>query len=102
MMTVERFHEVLDALVECGDVTATQRGDFTRYDGTYVAPFVDLTFEDFEGFDEDWSEIFRDYVDTALVEELEEFISEVAEGDFYQHFDFDGVSYQVGYASYDI
>jgi hypothetical protein len=91
MMTVERFHEVLDLLAEVGDVAVCQCGDYT-----------DLTFEDFEGFDEDWSEIFRDYADTALVEELEEFISEVAEGDFYQHFDFDGVSYQVGYASYDI
>jgi len=102
MMTVERFHEVLDVLVEVGDVTATESGDYTLYDGTYVAPFIDLTFEDFEGFDEDWSEICRDYAEPKLVEELEEFISEVAEGDFYQTFEFDGVSYQVGYGSYDI
>ena len=102
MMTVERFHEVLDVLVEVGDVTIVRGGDYTDYDGTYVEPFMDMTFEDFEGFDEDWSEIFRDYSDTALVEELEEFISEVAEGDFYQTFEFDGVSYRVGYGSYDI
>lgn len=102
MMTIERFHEVLEALVESGDVTTCEVGEHTSFDGSIVPAYTDLTFEDFEGFDEDWSEIFRDYADTALVEELEEFISEVAEGDFYQHFDFDGVSYQVGYASYDI
>jgi hypothetical protein len=91
MMTVERFHEVLDSLAEVGDVAVCQCGDYT-----------DLTFEDFEGFDDDWSEVFRDYAEPELVEELEDFLDEVAEGDFYQRFEFDGVTYQVGYASFDI
>jgi hypothetical protein len=91
MMTVERFHEVLDSLAEVGDVSVSHCTDYT-----------DLTFEDFEGFDDDWSEVFRDYAEPELVEELEDFIEEVAEGDFYQRFEFDGVTYQVGYGSFDI
>lgn len=91
MMTVERFHEVLDVLVEVGDVTVGQLNSYT-----------DLTFEDFEGFDDDWSEVLRDYAKPELVEELEEFIEEVADGDYYQRFEFDGATYKVGYASFEI
>ena len=67
-------------------------------------PELVITVDDFEGFDDDWSEIMRDYdveaVD-ALIEWLEEHcISE--EGDLYSYYHFEGFDVQLGYTSFDI
>lgn len=90
---VERFLELVEMLVACGDVNVWKVSDSS----------VSLTFEDFEGFDDDWSEIMREYEEPDLVEELEELIEELgAEGDFYEYLTVNGVEYSIGYASFDI
>lgn len=60
--------------------------------------------QDFEGFDDDWSEVFSDY-DEDLIDSIEEQLEESClsrEGDFYYCYHFDGFSVVWGYASYDI
>ena len=67
-------------------------------------PELVITVDDFEGFDEDWSEIMRDYDEEAvdgLIEWLEEHcISE--DGDFYSYYHFEEFDVELGYSSYDI
>ena len=67
-------------------------------------PEIVITVDDFEGFDEDWSEIMRDYDEEAvdgLIEWLEEHcISE--DGDFYSYYHFEEFDVQLGYSSFDI
>jgi hypothetical protein len=67
-------------------------------------PELEITVDDFEGFDEDWSEIMREYdVDAvrALIDWLEEHcISE--DGDLYYEFHFEDFDVQLGYSSFDI
>ena len=67
-------------------------------------PELVITVDDFEGFDEDWSEIMRDYDKEAvdgLIEWLEEHcISE--DGDFYSYYHFEEFDVELGYSSFDI
>lgn len=67
-------------------------------------PELVITVDDFEGFDDDWSEVMRDYDVEAvdgLIEWLEEHcISE--EGDLYSYYHFEGFDVQLGYTSFDI
>lgn len=67
-------------------------------------PELVITIDDFEGFDENWSEVMRDYdvdAEEALIDWLEEHcISE--EGDFYSYYHFEDFDVQLGYSSYDI
>lgn len=66
---------------------------------------VSLTFDDFEGFDDDWSEVMRDYVNPAAVEALEDWLDDnclSCEGDLYIVYHFDGFDVEVGYTSFDI
>jgi hypothetical protein len=67
-------------------------------------PELVITVDDFEGFDEDWSEIMRDYDEEAvdgLIEWLEEHcVSE--DGDFYSYYHFEEFDVQLGYSSFDI
>ena len=67
-------------------------------------PELVITIDDFEGFDEDWSEIMREYdIDAVhdLIDWLEEHcISE--DGDFYSYYYFEEFDVQLGYSSYDI
>jgi hypothetical protein len=72
-----------------------------RDDGT----FVDLTICDFEGFDEDWSEIDHEWIDEEIVEEVLDWLKTHAdrvEGDFYVSYYFGDIEVQVGYTSFDI
>ena len=66
---------------------------------------LDVTLEDFEGFDEDWAEIDREYDNpeavNAFLEMLEAECSS-QEGDFYVTYHFKGFDVQLGYASFDI
>ena len=66
---------------------------------------VEICLNDFVGFDEDWSEISRDYDNPSAVAELLEFLSnnakEVKE-EFYTFYNFDDFNVVVGYASFDI
>lgn len=66
---------------------------------------LDVTLEDFEGFDDDWSEVFRDYDDPEAVERFEEMLEAECssqEGDFYVVYHFEGFDVRLGYASFDI
>lgn len=64
-----------------------------------------VTLQDFDGFDDDWCEIMRDYDHPEAVEAFEDMLEadcESSEGDFYCYYHFDGFTVQLGYASFDI
>lgn len=93
-MLKEKMVEMLKAMEENRDVT------FYEYNGVYH-----VTFEDFEGFDENWDEVMRDFEDEAMVDQFFDWMkanAEKVEGDFYRMYYFDGFAVEVGYASYDI
>jgi len=59
----------------------------------------------FGGFDEDWSEISRDFVDEKTVDEVLEWLKKNAdyiEDDYYYYYHFGDIVVEVGYTSYDI
>lgn len=92
------IREMMTALEACGDLTVWER---TTDEGTVY----DVTVEDFEGFDDEWSEVMRDFEREDLVDEFLEALDEQAlrvEGDFYYDYYFDGFRVHLGYASYDI
>ena len=69
-----------------------------------VDDVIDVVIQDFGGFDDDYDEISRDYDEDAvdgLLEMLESHCVSCMR-DFYQVYEFDGFSVQIGYASYDI
>jgi hypothetical protein len=66
---------------------------------------LDVTIEDFEGFDDDYDEIMRDYDNAEAVECFEEMLETEClsqEGDFYITYHFEGFDVCLGYASFDI
>ena len=66
---------------------------------------IDLTINDFEGFDENWSEIDREFVDADAVGEVLEWLEENADcvdGDFYHCYHFGDIVVEVGCTSFDI
>lgn len=66
---------------------------------------IDLTINDFEGFDENWSEVDREFVDADAVEEVLEWLEKNADcvdGDFYRYYHFGEIVVEVGYTSFDI
>ena len=87
------FKKLVDA---CGDDVTLSR----RANGTYR-----LTFEDFEGFDEHWHEIMREYDNekavNALIDWLDTNITE-HHRDFYTYYTFSNFQVIVGYSSFDI
>lgn len=92
MMTREMVLELLATLGSDVDV-------YERMDGT-----IRVTVQDFEGFDEEWSEVEAGHDEDAVdvvYERLEAEASEV-EGDYYRYFQFDGFTVVWGYASMDI
>ena len=63
-----------------------------------------VTINDFEGFDENWEEVDREYNEEA-VEEFITWLEDNAyqeEGDYYKYYYLEGVVVCVGYASFDI
>lgn len=69
--------------------------------GTHIG----LTINDFEGFDERWREVEREFVDGDAVDEVLEWLEERAdrsEGDFYCYYYFGDIVVEVGYTSFDI
>lgn len=65
---------------------------------------IEVKVLDFIGYDDDWSEIYRDYDDDA-VEEFEEWLEEnciSCQCDYYQYYKFDGFNVEVAYSSMDI
>ena len=67
-------------------------------------PKLEITVYDFEGFDEDWSEIMRDY-DVDAVQNLIDWLEEHCiskDDDFYSYYYFEDFDVELGYSSYDI
>ena len=92
-MTMEMMKEQLKAL--CKDISFLEYGDENK---------LDVTVEDFEGFDEDWDEVYADIDDDAvntMVEWLESHCDS-HEGDFYYYYTFGDLVVCLGWASYDI
>ena len=76
-MTMEMMKEQLNAL--CKDITFWEWDDENK---------LDVTVEDFEGFDEDWDEVYADIDDDAvevMIEWLESHCDS-HEGDFYYYY----------------
>ena len=66
---------------------------------------IHLTIEDFDGFDDDWCEIDREFEDPKAVDEVLDWLEENADrvvDDYYTEYYFDDVEVIVGYSSYDI
>lgn len=92
-MTFENVCEMLDDLKDdCW---------YTLRDGN----LLEVTFNDFEGFDENWNEIMRDYVDPENVEKFLDLLEQNAafiEGILYRIYHFNNFSVRIGYTSFDI
>ena len=92
-MTIEMMKEQLEAL--CEDISFWEWDDENK---------LDVTVEDFEGFDEDWDEVYADIDDNA-VDKMIEWLDEHCdshEGDFYHYYNFGDLVVCLGWASYDI
>lgn len=66
---------------------------------------IDLTIDDFEGFDDDWCEVDREFVDADAVEEVLDWLEDNADCidcDFYRQYHFGDIVVEVDYTSYDI
>lgn len=96
MMSYEQMVEVLDSLG--ADVSYWEEVD----EGERC---LDVTVQDFDGFDEDWSEVMREYDDPEAVERFLDMLESECvsqEGDFYVWYHFDGFTVQLGFGSFDI
>lgn len=88
----EQLCGMLRTLESVGDVSV----DLDEFD-------LDVTFEDFGGFDEEWEEIGRDYEMPELVDEVFDLLGQCDhEGDFYVTYLVDGHRVEVGFGSDDI
>ena len=66
---------------------------------------IHVDLDDFEGFDDDWNEVMRDYDDAEAVSAFEEMLEDEClsqSGDFYTTYYFEGFSVVLGYTSFDI
>lgn len=72
---------------------------FSEEDGCF-----DVTLCDFEGFDDEWEEVMREYEDEEMVDALFELLdrAERVEGNFYRTYYFEDCSLELGYTSMDI
>lgn len=92
MMTFEMMVAAIEALA-----------DDALYD--VIDGEIHVTLYDFEGFDDDWCEIMRDYDDEQAVEAFLQMLADEclsSDGDFYEYYEFDGFTVKLGYASFDI
>ena len=88
----EQLYEMLRTLETVGDVSM----DFDEFD-------LDVTFQDFHGFDDDWNEVMRDYEMPELVDKVFDLLRQCDhEGDFYVTYFVDGHRVEVGFGSDDI
>jgi hypothetical protein len=90
MMTMEMITAQLDRVLE--DVSYEVHEDY-----------IDLTIEDFGGYDKHWREIEREFVDEDAVDEVLDWLEEHAdkvEGDFYRYYYFGEIWNEA--ANYDL
>lgn len=90
-MTEARFFELIKALEKVNDIIVRTKGNE-----------MDITINDFDGFDDNWHELDREFVEPEMVDELEEFLDEVCDGDFYLYGEAFGYEICVGTTSMDI
>ena len=93
MMTREMVVEMLNALGEDAIYSMTKDGD------------IRVEFQDFEGFDDDWNEVDREYDDEEAVDAFFEYLEDKAlevSGDYYRYFKMDGFTVIIGWASMEI
>ena len=94
MMTMERMKEQLKAL--CKDISFWESIDGNK---------LDVTVEDFEGFDEDGDEVFADINEDAvntMIEWLDKHCDSHDSGCFYQYYTFGNLVVCLDWESYDI
>ena len=92
-MTIEMMKEQLEAL--CKDISFWEWDDENQ---------LAVTVEDFEGFDEDWDEVYAD-IDDDAVEKMIEWLEshcDSHEGDLYHYYTFGDLVVCLGWASFDI
>ena len=92
MMTFEKMIAAIEAL-----------GDDALYD--VVDRTINVTLRDFDGFDDDWCEIMRDYDNEQAVENFLKMLANECisfKDNFYKDYKFDGFTVSLGYASFDI
>ena len=92
-MTIEMMKEQLNAL--CEDISFWEWDDENK---------LDVTIEGFEGFDEDWDEVYADIDDDAVDKMIEwlESHCDSHEGDLYHYYTFGDLVVCLGWASFDI
>ena len=92
-MTMEMMKEQLEAL--CKDISFWEWDDENK---------LDVTVEGFEGFDEDWDEVYADIDDDAVDKMIEwlESHCDSYEGDLYHYYTFGDLVVCLGWASFDI
>lgn len=91
----------MNMLKELGNDVMT--ADFYNKEQGLHTIHVDLN--DFEGFDDDWCEVMRDYDDAQRVDSFIAWLDDnciAQEGDYYVHYTFEGFVVVLGYTSYDI
>ena len=94
MMTMETMKKQLKAL--CKDISFWENP---------AENTLGVTVEDFEGFDEDWDEVYADINEDAvntMIEWLEEHCDSHDGGSLYQYYTFGDLVVCLGWASYDI
>ena len=92
MMTFEKMIAAIEAL-----------GNDAFYD--VVDEVINVTLNDFAGFDEDYCEIMRDYDNEQAVENFLQMLDDEclsSSDDFYKDYEFDGFTVSLGYESFDI
>ena len=92
-MDIEMMKEQLNAL--CEDISFWEYYDENR---------LDVIVEDFEGFDEDWDEVYAD-IDDDAVDAMIEWLDEHCdshESNLYHYYTFGDLVVCLGWASFDI
>ena len=92
MMTFEMMIAAIEAL-----------GNDAFYD--VVDEEINITLNDFAGFDEDYCEIMRDYDNEQAVENFLKMLANECisfKDNFYKDYKFNGFTVNLGYASFDI
>ena len=90
------FNEFKKMVEACGVDAILER----HSDGTYA-----LALEDFDGFDDDWNEVEREYVNEEAVDALLKWLEAnytERKPDLYIHYVFPDFRLTLGYASFDI
>lgn len=90
-MTEARFFELIEELEKVNDIIIERDENE-----------IDITINDFDGFDDNWRELDREFVKPEMVDELEKFLDEVCDGDYYLYGEAFGYEICVGSTSMDI